>query len=374
MRIVFLQSSLVQYTVQLANPLSRMNEVFIVILEGAGGISDSDDPDDAAEVLDFVLEPVVNVKLMNARRKRDPRSLLTAYKAARYIQGLQPDLIHIHDATDYRTYFMLSLMLRNVPVVSTIHDATPHQGEEAKQNRSGRRFIRNVLRRRACRVIVHGEYVRQCLLAEGGIPAEKIHVIPIGAYTLYRRWARADIAEEENTILFFGRIWPYKGMDYLIRAEPLITREIPGAKIVIAGQGEDFARYERMMVNRESFMVYNKRIPNEMVAELFQKASVVALPYVEASQSAVVALAFAFGKPVVATSVGGIPEVVQDGETGLIVPPRDAKALADALVHLLRNSELRHRMGRRAYEFGQSALGWQKIAQQTVQVYERAVR
>ena len=147
-----------------------------------------------------------------------------------------------------------------------------------------------------------------------------------------RGWPRSA-----NTVLFFGRIWAYKGLEYLIRAEPLITAEIPDAKIVIAGKGEDFSRYRAMMVHPERFVVHNEFIPDDRRAELFARASVVVLPYVEATQSGVIPVAYTFSKPVVATTVGSIPEMVDDGRTGLLVPPRSEESLAEAIVSLLRD-------------------------------------
>ena len=123
--------------------------------------------------------------------------------------------------------------------------------------------------------------------------------------------------DQEPTILFFGRIWEYKGLEYLIRAEPLITAEVPNAKIVIAGEGEDFDRYRRLMVHPERFVVYNEYVSDDVRATLFQQASVVALPYIEASQSGVLPLAYMHMKPVVATTVGGLPEMVDDGSDGI---------------------------------------------------------
>src|SRR5207249_10714390 len=90
----------------------------------------------------------------------------------------------------------------------------------------------------------------------------------------------AKFEEDENLILFFGRIWEFKGLEYLIRAEPLISARVPGARILIAGQGEDFERYRRMMKNPERFLVDNEYISELRAQEYFQRASVVVLPYI----------------------------------------------------------------------------------------------
>ena len=92
-----------------------------------------------------------------------------------------------------------------------------------------------------------------------------------------------------------------------------------------------------MMVNPDRFIVLNEYVSDEKRAELFRRASVVVLPYIEASQSFIISIAYRFGKPVVATTVGGLPQMVDDGKTGFLVPPRDVDALADAIVRLMQN-------------------------------------
>ena len=176
-----------------------------------------------------------------------------------------------------------------------------------------------------------------------------------------------------NTVLFFGRIWAYKGLEVLIEAEPLITREVPDARIVIAGRGDSLDQYQQTMVNPGHFELHNHYIPNEMVAELFQSASIVVLPYLEASQSGVIPIAYAFGKPVVATNVGGIPDVVDHGQTGYLVPPNDPASLAKAVIALLTDRRARLEMGQKAQEKARRDLSWTSIAEQTIHVYEKAM-
>jgi glycosyltransferase involved in cell wall biosynthesis len=143
---------------------------------------------------------------------------------------------------------------------------------------------------------------------------------------------------------------------------------------MIAGQGEDFSRYARMMVHPERFIVHNEFISEDRTAEYFRRACVVVLPYIEASQSGVIPLAYSAAKPVVATTVGGLPEMVEEGRTGYLVAPRDAADLAKALVRLLLDPTLRRQMGANAKEKIERECSPEAIARQTVEVYHRAVR
>jgi glycosyltransferase involved in cell wall biosynthesis len=109
------------------------------------------------------------------------------------------------------------------------------------------------------------------------------------------------------------------------------------------------------------------------VAKFFRAADIVVLPYRSASQSAMAQLAFAFGKPVVATRVGGLPEIIEDGWNGLLVNPRDEEALACAIKRLLVDLPLRQSLGSRAAEVAASRHSWDRVAEATLHVYD-AVR
>ena len=256
-------------------------------------------------------------------------------------------------------------------MVTTVHDVMHHVGD--RRSRKIPSFMFRLPVRYADQIIVHGEKLRKVMMEKSKRSDDNIQVIPHGEFSFYKKFTRRTVKEENYLILFFGRIWEYKGLRYLIEAEPVITEKVPSAKIVIAGSGENFQKYQKMMVHREKFITYNNFIPNEMVAELFQKASVVVLPYIEASQSGVIPLAYAFKKPVVVTDVGSIPEVVDDGETGYIVPPRNSEKLAEAIIDLLKDKEKRKRMGENAYKKTEEELSWNNIAVKTIEVYKKAL-
>ncbi len=226
--------------------------------------------------------------------------------------------------------------------------------------------------RRADQVIVHGQQLKQVVVDELRIPEPIVHVIPHLA--LGDQAAHSLVQEEEQLLLFFGRIWDYKGLRYLIQAEPLITASLPNVKIMIAGRGDDLEHYRKLMVHPEQFIIDNEYIPDDKVAALFRRASVVVLPYIEATQSGVIPLAYTFGKPVVATTVGSLPEMVDHGQTGLLVPPRDVPALASAIIRLLQDKPLRQQMGRNGKHKIETECSPLRVAAQTLAVYDCAVQ
>lgn len=138
----------------------------------------------------------------------------------------------------------------------------------------------------------------------------------------------------QRTVLFFGLIRPYKGLQYLIDAMSQVGRRLNLSLWVVGEFYENEQHYQQninMLDIRDLVQLINRYVSEEEAALYFSAADLVVLPYTSATQSAIVPIAYAFEKPVITTSVGGLPEVVLDGKTGFVVPPRSGKALAQAI-------------------------------------------
>ena len=131
--------------------------------------------------------------------------------------------------------------------------------------------------------------------------------------------------------------------------------------------------YFDMMAEPDRFVVHNRWISDEERAAAFQHARVVVLPYVEATQSGVVPIAYAHSKPVVVTRTGGLPDVVDDGITGLLVEPKDEIGLAHAVVKLLKDPELCNSMGAAGNQKLQNELSPAVVCKLTAEVYRLAI-
>ena len=346
------------YSVPLANALSELCETTLLL------------PEQAAEHYRVMVNKQVKLHQFHKPRLRYPSNLLMVRSVFRTVEQIKPDVVH---QLSLNLWFNMCLpFFPDIPLVTTIHDASQHPGDRYS---IVSRLYRQQRWHRANQVIVHAESIKQQLLTMDPTLSGRTHIVPHGAYDFYRTWDVSEEADEEEapTVLFFGRILEYKGLQYLIEAEPLITSQVPDARIVIAGRGESFEKYEQMMVNKDKFIVHNYRIPDEMVASLFRQASVVALPYIEASQSGILAIACAFGKPVVASAVGGIPEMLDHGQMGYLVPPKDPHSLAEAIIKLLKDRNLREKMESKASEKATSELSWQAIAKRTLNIYQQAL-
>ena len=149
-----------------------------------------------------------------------------------------------------------------------------------------------------------------------------------------RRTNSSKVPRDPFTLLFFGRIWAYKGLNYLLDAMPLVAESIPQVKLIIAGKGENLTQYFPNGYEQDRYEIINNFIPPETVNYLFRRSTATVLPYIEASQSGVAALSYGMSTPVIASDVGGLSEIVRDKKDGLLVPPGNVQALATAITCL----------------------------------------
>ena len=273
----------------------------ICYLRNYAGATDADGP-----VIDLDFHPL------------RPRNWTALVRVASLLRELRPRAVHLNN--EQPALLPLYPLLARMNSVITLHDARSHAGERlvkrafhALHLRLVARFIR--------KIIVHSDAIRDALPAF--IPRERIHIVP---HVNYNLWAQATMpppAAPPLTILFFGRILPYKGLDVLLDA----FRRLDPARfhLLIAGEGEV------PPISAPNVELDNRFVTDERLPDFFQRAHVVALPYHAASQSGVAQMAFAFGKPVVATRVGALPDIVHHEENGLLIPRGDPAALAAAL-------------------------------------------
>jgi glycosyltransferase involved in cell wall biosynthesis len=218
------------------------------------------------------------------------------------------------------------------------HNVTPHEGGGTLD----RRLALTVLRQ-GDYFIVHSEEDRHRLHALlPQVPVKKVFFptlmeiseqsVPTSREVLRQQ---LGVPDDRPIVLFFGFVRPYKGLEYLIQALPKVLEKLKIHLLVVGefwNSPEFYQRYAREFGGEEAITFVNRYIPNEEMGAYFDLADVVVLPYISATQSGVVQLAFGFGKPVITTRVGGLQEVVRDGHNGLVVPPQNEEALAEAIV------------------------------------------
>jgi alpha-maltose-1-phosphate synthase len=318
---------------------------------------------------DVILAPVnVITEISFQQLVRLPFHIWRMLRFPSVIAGLHPDVIHIVSA-HVGLIYALPRLSRRFPVVSTLHDIEPHPGMDNTLRKKWE--IETLIRYSKC-LFVHGQALKERLLIlHPEVSGENVQIIPHGNYAFFKDWA-AGVREEPASILFFGRIRDYKGLPLLYEAYLRVIQSVPKARLIIAGEGS-LGALKPSLESLPNCEIHNQYIPDEKVSSYFERSSIVVCPYTEASQSGVIPVAYAFKKPVVATRVGCLPESVEDGETGYLVPPNDPVALADSLISLLRDPERGHKFGENGHQKMLDELGWDMIATTTQGVYQKVV-
>lgn len=262
---------------------------------------------------------------------------------------------------------IINCFLPQIPKVITVHDPILHSGEQNLLVD----FTQRASIKQAERIIILSKTFIE-VMEKQGVPKEKIDVIPHGEFSFYKKGEQQNLENKDPRILFFGRISPYKGIGVLLDAFGEIKEQLPTARLTIAGEG-DMEPYAVQLSNLSDVEVINRWISDEEVSRFFEEADLLAVPYIDASQSGVIPIAYSFGMPVVATNTGGLSEQVTDQETGILVPPKDSQALAQACIELLTNKAKREKMGKAGYKKAKHEWSWDAIAESVYKSCTKAI-
>jgi glycosyltransferase involved in cell wall biosynthesis len=266
----------------------------------------------------------------------------------RALQRSRPDVVHVHGNHDPR----LLALTAGYRTVLTVHDPVDHPGAPALnrwQEWADTRWFH-----RAERFVVHGSALADELAPKVG--RSRIAVIPHGVSTRCEPLA----PPESPSVLLFGRLEEYKGVDVLVEAMRLVWERRPDVGLVVAGAGTAAQAVPR----NPRVSLIPRYIPESDIDDLFAEASLVALPYTQASQSGVGVMAIAAGVPVVVSRLGALPELAY--EPSFTVEPGNPRALAETIVaHLDDGPEVRSAVLRHA----QCKFSWDYAAELTTELY-----
>ena len=306
-------------------------------------------------------------------RARDPRSLGELREVLAWIAEIGADVLHIDDVdVSSRLALALALSRSPCPIVLGCHDPEPHSDE---QHWRRKRLTRALMLPRAAAYVVHHRAGLDAFRRLHPRLRRPVHVIRLGAYTFLSHHRSAEAAADDGLVLLFGRMTRYKGVEALFAAAPIVARAVPGVHLVVAGRPASGYQPPAPPALERGGRVETRfdYVRAEEVASLFSRARVAVCPYTDASQSGVVLTAFAFGCPVIATDVGGLPEYVADGTSGLVVAPGDPSALAEALIRCLQDDDLIARLRAGVGRAVEQELSWHRAASETLAVYRAVV-
>jgi glycosyltransferase involved in cell wall biosynthesis len=274
-------------------------------------------------------DPVTDVELVKFRTGVSPKyALLQSLKPwshadlLRKVRGTRPDVIHILNGYGY-PWALAIAAFGGAPIITTLHDPSPHPGNrvDAVAFHTGKFTLA-----RSAGIHIHdGIFLPD---VQRRFPRKPLFVIRHPSFaSRYLRHAVPGIAKGRS-VLFFGRVEHYKGIEVLLRAAQLLPSDIA---FTVAGAGALSEREQQLAaVLGPRLTLLNRFIEDDEAARLLQQAGVLALPYLQATQSSLPLIAAAFGLPMVASAVGNFPaEVPPLG--GIVAPPGDPQALASAL-------------------------------------------
>ena len=263
------------------------------------------------------------------------KKLFISYQIHQYLKKINPDVIIIDN--NMLTYFVSTLAFRK-KMLLVVHDPFLHSGENLIIDRVLRKIHFSLIQQK----MLLNENQKKEFISYYNYNPKDIHTSFLSVYDFLNYFKTNEFVDSEKfNILFFGRISPYKGIKFLLDAfvDIVSTEKYPNITLTIAGSGDfDFAiePYKKY----SEIKIINEFIIPENLANLIFNSSVVVCPYIDATQSGVVMSAYAFKKPVIATNVGGLPEMVKDQSTGIIIEPKNSEAIKNAILELYNNSYL----------------------------------
>jgi D-inositol-3-phosphate glycosyltransferase len=337
------------------------------------------------------------VRFLNLRGDQNPQSpawrklirvLIYYVRLVWYVAGGSPGVLHIlwnnKFETFDRTILMLYYRLLGKKVVFTAHNVNTakRDGCDSWFNRFTLRFQYGLCHH----IFLHTEKMRAELQRDFRVPEQKTSVIPFGinntlpATNLTRVEARRlmGLSARDKTILFFGNIAPYKGLEYLIDAFRAISAEDSDYRLIIGGRPKGCQPYWDKIQEQiagsgcgDRIIQRIEYIPDEKVEQFFKAADVLVLPYTEIFQSGVLFLGYSFGLPVIATDVGSLREDIVEEKTGFVAQPLNSQALATTLKTYFA-SPLFANLGSRGPEikaYANERYSWAGVAEITATVY-----
>jgi glycosyltransferase involved in cell wall biosynthesis len=287
--------------------------------------------------------------------------------------------IHVVRTHRYRSnlYGRLAAFSSGVPVIiASVHD------NYRTDKRPKRRIMNRILSKITDKIVAVSEDVKEDIIRYDRIDPSKVQVIPNGIdverFNPEKNTSniRKEFPLEEDDIVigFIGRIVPAKGLKYLLNALPYLKEEFKSIKLLVVGEGSLVEELKEKAKKNNIFDNILFTGGRRDIPEILASIDIFVMPSTAEGLPNSLLEAMAMGKPVVATEVGGIPELIKNGRTGLLVPPRNPEALATAIRDLISNDQLAAKMGQAARSFVLNNYSIVEIAQKWQTLYLSILR
>lgn len=363
MKPLLLVSEIEDYTISFANGVARHVPVTLCV------------PERRYANFAKYFDAGVDLRLVDWPRHSSPKNPAFLYWLTRFIRKERPSIVHLLSNTTLWLNFAAPLW-RSVPLLTTVHDVRTHPGDYETKVLPD--WATTLIGRQSDGIVVHGDSLRSLAIERFRKHSDQVHVLSHPTIQHYTALAAAQgLRPTENrpfTALLYGRIMAYKGLQTLLRAERSLDGRVPDLRLVLAGRGDDPWMFRSEMGDPDRYEVRDRWIEDAETAQLFLDADVVVLPYSEASQSGVLNLAVAFGKPVIVTDVGELRSTVEPNGLGLVIPPEDPRALAVAIATLAERRDLLAEFGARAKAWANGPNAPETVGGHAVDLYHRMIK
>lgn len=388
MKVAIISSYFLQTTIPLAKHLSEKVEVdlycifsntwsknFIFNIDVSKqplGLSDIDsDSGMIDEPMLRYLGKSIKVKMFihnNLGKKKIIKDYLLARSLAQHIRAQNYDVLNIIGQSIF--LYFLHKLLKDYPITHTLHE-TYNRTENIIKWRE--KILLSYLKRSKSELIFHSDESLNAYKKYLKVNTSRLNKIYFGLLDYLPYYSNQNIEEENNTILYFGIIREYKGIHVLVEASKKICNELIDFKVILAGGGKYYFDIDNIK-NDNHFKIINKELSNTEIVNLILRSKIIICPYLNSSQSGIPMAAYVFNKPIIASQIGGLKEVVDDCITGILVPPNDPDVLAREILNLLRNEHRRILMKNNIRKkFVDSDLSWSTITSKTIDVYNKEI-
>jgi glycosyltransferase involved in cell wall biosynthesis len=324
-----------------------------------------------------------------ARRGQRAIRLLSAWiSLTRTVSQLKPDIVQFSKIHfPFEAIFLAQMRRGGLTLTQICHEFELRENQRGLFSSLSVRAYADIYRNFSAIFFHAGENCEKFLSLYPFVQNQSTHIIPHGNsgwlleyFPQTHDWdalrQRYGLKPGQPVVLFFGLLAPSKGIQDLVEAFALVRRSSE-AKLLIAGYPTKHFDLEELRGKIAAFglaehvILDTRYIPLEEVGALMGIATLAVYPYRSSTQSGALQVAYTFGRPVVATNVGGLPEAVEHGRSGFLVPANSPSELAEAILKLVTNPELARIMGEYARHLSETRFSWHSVARQIVQVYEQ---
>lgn len=347
--------------------------------------------------LDANKEPYTVLPMLGGMNRRQSKlqrfinSLHNPLITSEVIRHFKPTIIHFQDSfIPLIELWSVSIARAKAHVFYTVHDVDPATILHSKPTILSRlnTLARGLIYHKANGVITLSQISKDELQQRFKVAPAKIYPFPLGIHDAQiveplpdrsEARERLNLPNDRIVALFFGSLKQLKGLDYLLKALQLVIKHLPNFLLVVAGSprpenNTDYVNMARTL-GISDFVRFDLRyIPLDEVSHYFIACDFVVLPYQKVYQSGVLATAYTFGRPVIATKVGGLAEMVEDGKSGYLVDdPSNISLLADKIISMGVDKTKRQSMEQYARHLGNTVYSWAAIAKETRLIYHTII-